>query len=135
MRLTLDQEVLGSSPRGAANSGPRCIYTLRGFFFVGRARSLILRSEGCEKESLRRSNYPTTGDSIFNRFIFALAIPAVLPLGSAGPEFYEIDSEDSRMAVRHHVNPTNGNFHEFSGTISYDPVNRKKARFKLKPSS
>ena len=34
VRLTLDQEVLGSSPRGAANSGPRSIEA-PGALFMG----------------------------------------------------------------------------------------------------
>ena len=59
---------------------------------------------------------------MLRRFKLGLAAVAVLLVGTAGAEVYQIDSEHSNavFSIRHLVSRTSGQFNEFSGAIHYD---------------
>ena len=67
---------------------------------------------------------------MLHRLRLGLPVVAILFVGTAGAEVYQVDSEHSSVAfsIRHLVSRTSGNFHEFSGTINYDAGHPEKTQ-------
>lgn len=67
---------------------------------------------------------------MLRRFKLSFAAVAILLVGTAGAEVYQIDSEHSNVAfsIRHLVSRTSGQFNEFSGTINYEAKHPNKTQ-------